>query len=711
MNTRTHSIVLAVSTLAIYTCAAWAQVHFYVAMNGNDSWSGRLNRPTEAKSDGPFETLIRARDAVRAVKKKSGLPDNGVQIVLDGGTYAIEQTLEFTDEDSGTKDRPISYSSSEGELVRLLGGKIVSTWTPVTNPDVLSKLDESARGQLLQADLKGLGITDLGTPNGGGLELFFNGEPMTVSRWPNEGFVRIVDVRGKTKRDTRGTRGCAEGIFEYDADRPQRWVGEKDGWVHGYWFWDWAEQRHKIKSIDVEQRIIELEPPYHGYGYRKGQWYYAFNMLSEIDQPGEWYVDRETGILYFWPPAPVDSGEALVSVLQTVMTMNDASHVSLRGFTIEGARGDAITMSGGRGNGVVGCSIRNVGGWAVTVSGGEGHCVVGCDMYQMGGGGVALHGGDREQLTPAGHFAENNHIHHYARVNRVYQPGITLQGVGNRASHNLIHDAPHMGMGFSGNDHVIELNEIHSVCYESNDAGAIYTGRDWTMRGTVIRNNYLHHISGFRGLGCVGVYLDDMFCGTEISGNLFYRVTRAAFIGGGRDCVVKNNLFVDCNPSLHIDDRALGWAHDHTDAWIREGRDKGTHKGIHFKQPPYSTRYPKLANILEDEPAAPKGNQVFRNVSYGGRWDGVYEGARKYQSIENNLVDKDPRLATPDRIGEGKQPAAVDFTLQVDSPAWEIGFEELPLDCMGLYEDDARASWPVTHNVRAVSTRGEGHSE
>ena len=92
-------------------------------------------------------------------------------------------------------------------------------------------------------------------------------------------------------------------------------------------------------------------------------------------------------------------------------------------------------------------------------------------MYQMGGGGISLSGGDRTALTPAEHVAENNHIHHYARVKRVYQPGITLRGVGNRAVRNLIHNAPHMGMGFSGNDHTIELNEIHSVCYESNDAG------------------------------------------------------------------------------------------------------------------------------------------------------------------------------------------------------------------------------------------------
>jgi hypothetical protein len=383
-----------------------------------------------------------------------------------------------------------------------------------------------------------------------------------------------------------------------------------------------------------------------------------------------------------------------------MFAMKDASHIILRGFTIEGVRETAITISGGAESRVVGCTIRNVGGWAVVVSGGIRHGVVGCDLYQMGGGGVSLTGGNRTTLAPAEHFAENNHIHHYARVKRVYQPGITLQGVGNRASHNLIHNAPHMGMGFGGNDHLIEFNEIHSVCYESNDAGAIYTGRNWTMRGTVIRHNFLHHINGFRGRGCVGVYLDDMFCGTEVSGNLFYRVTRAAFIGGGRDCIVKNNLFVDCNPSLHIDARALGWAHACADRWIQEGREKGTLSGIAYQRPPYSTRYPRLVGILDDEPAAPKGNRVLHNVSFGGKWDGVRDNARRYQTIEANLVDKDPHFATPGRFGEGKQPRAADFALEADSPAFAMGFEQLPLDQMGLYEDGARASWPVTHKVR-----------
>ncbi len=689
--------VVFASTFARSGCAE--PVHFYVAVDGNDAWSGRIATPDAAQTDGPVATLARARDVVREYRRGNQLPEGAV-VVVEEGTYLLAAPLEFTVEDGGTKEAPVVYRAAAGKEVRLLGGKVLRDWQRVEDADVLKRLDPSARNRLMSADLKLSGISDFGSPAGGGIELFFDGQAMTVSRWPNEGFARIANVLGKTERNVRGTKGFAEGIFTYDGERPGRWIDEQDAWVHGYWFWDWSEQRHKIKSIDAAQHVIEVEPPYHGYGYRKGQWFYGFNLLSEIDQPGEWYVDRARGTLYFWPPSPVEQSKALVSVIPTLLTMKDVSHVTWRGFTLEGARGTAITISGGTENRIVGCTIRNVGGWAVRISGGTGHGVIGCDMYQMGGGGISLAGGDRTTLTPAGHFAENNHVHHYARVQRVYQPGITLQGVGNRAAHNLIHNAPHMGMGFGGNDHVIELNEIHSVCYESNDAGAIYTGRNWTMRGTVIRNNYLHHINGFEGRGCVGVYLDDMFCGTEISGNLFYRVTRAAFIGGGRDCLVTNNLFVDCNPALHIDARALGWAHDHADEWVREGREKGTLSGIRYNKPPYSERYPELVNILDEEPAAPRGNRVLANVSFGGKWDGVYEDARKYQTIENNLVDRDPLFATPERIGEGKHPRAVDFALQLDSPSWAIGFKKLPLEEMGLYEAETRASWPVTHEVR-----------
>ncbi len=665
-------------------------LRLYVAPNGNDAWSGRL--PEAKNGDGPFATLERARDEIRKLKQGGPLPEGGVTVELRGGLYERERTFELTADDSGTEAAPIVYRARKGETVRLSGGKRVTNFRPVSDPAILARLEPPARSKVLQADLRASGLTDLGevVASGKRLELFFQDKPMTLARWPNEGFVKIVDVVGGSPRNVRGTKGDNIGKFTYEGDRPKRWTAENDLWLHGYWFWDWSDQREKVASIDTEKRVISLVPPYHHYGYRKGQWYYAFNALAELDRPGEWYLDRQSGLLYFWPPEPIKEGAAVVSVLPTLVTMKDTSHVTLRGLILEAARGTAVSIAGGTANRVVGCTLRNLGGWAVRLSGGTAGGVVGCDIYETGGGGVALSGGDRKTLTPARLYAENNHIHHYGRWDRMYRAAISLHGVGLRAAHNLLDNAPHQAISFGGNDHVIEFNEIHSVCYESNDAGAIYAGRDWTMRGTVIRHNYMHDIYGFRGRGCVGVYLDDMFCGTNIYGNVFYKVTRPAFIGGGRDNIIENNIFVDCPRTIHIDARAMGWASGSVNTTMKKRL-----LAMPYKNTLWSSRYPRLVNILEDEPAAPKGNIVARNVCWGGTWQDVQAKARPYVTFEDNLVDEDPHFVDAEHLN---------FQLKDDSPAYKLGFKRLPIEQIGLYRDANRASWPVEHQVREMPT-------
>ncbi|MCD6350943.1 MAG: right-handed parallel beta-helix repeat-containing protein [Armatimonadetes bacterium] len=686
---RATSVALLGALLMLGGCLAQTEasgLKLYVAVDGSDQASGRAPKP--AGQDGPFATLERARDEIRALKKKGALPQGGVTVELQAGTYVLPRTFELGEEDSGTEDAPITYRAARGATVRLLAGRIVGGFQPVTDPQVIQRLDQSVRGKVVQADLKAQGITDYGQADGKGLELFYDGRPMQIARWPNEGFVRIADLLMEKPRDVRGTKGDSVGKIIYEGERPRRWLKEKDLWLHGYWFWDWADQREKVKSIDPDRHLIELEPPYHHYGYRKGQWYYAYNALAEIDKPGEWYLDRDTGILYFYPPGPIEGKEVMVSLLPRAVEVKGASFVTLQGLVLEGMRDRAIVITGATRTRVVGCTVRNSTGGGVSISGGESCGVVACDLYDLGSFGLSLWGGERKTLTPAGHYAENNHIFRYGRIKRMYSAGISLGGVGNRACHNLIHDAPHQAMSFGGNDHLIAYNEIHSVCYESNDAGAIYAGRDWTARGTRIEYNYLHHITGFRGRGCVGVYLDDMYCGTTIFGNVFYKVTRAAFIGGGRDNIVENNIFVDCRPALHIDARALGWAKAAVKGVMKQRLD-----AVPYKKPPWSTRYPRLVNIWEDEPAVPKGNVVARNICWGGRWDEVYGQARPYVKFVDNLVDVDPHFVDA-RAGN--------FQLRDDSPAFKLGFKRIPIEKIGLYEDSRRPTWPVVHHVRPM---------
>jgi hypothetical protein len=672
----------------------------YVAPNGNDAWSGTLVEPNAAKTDGCFASLVRAREEIRRIKRKSGLPKGGIVVEIRGGVYQLTSPLSLSAEDSGDEGSTVVWRARAGEKARITGGVQVTTFTPVTDPAVLKRLDESARGHVLQADLNGLGAKSLGLAAGpddenhNRLELFFQDKPMTLARWPNTGFTHIKDVddsNGNPVKLGRGNMRTSEiGRFIYEGEHPSRWAGEEDVWLHGCWFYEWADSREKVESIDTTRHVITLTTPCTSRRFRQGQGYYAFNLLSELDTPGEWYFDRRSNILYFWPPAPLDQGKVVVSVAPMLVFMLDASHVTLRGLMFEACQGDAIVARNVDDIQIVGCTIRNTGRWAIGMTG-KNCRVAGCDMYEMGYGGIHFTGGDRKTLTPGKCVIDNNHFHHYSRWKRLMKPGISMGGVGNIASHNLFHNAPHQAIWWNGNDHVIEYNEIHSVCYEANDGGAIYAGEDWTQRGTVVRYNYLHHLSGFEGHGCLGVYLDDELSGIEVRGNLFYKVTNAcnadvpAVSTCGRDCRFVNNIFVDCHPAVDVSTRRGA-------KWFETLKSKLDQ--VPYQSPLWASRYPKLRNILDDDPMLPKGNVIARNICVGGKWATLVKEAEPLVRFQDNLVDQDPHFVDAEQDN---------FQLKDDSPAWKLGFQRIPLEKIGLYQSPERASWPVSHTVRPAA--------
>lgn len=663
-------------------------LELHVAVDGRDAANGRAERPTEAA--GPFATLERARDEIRALKA-AGLPPGGITIWVQPGTYEPARTLELDQRDAGTAASPIVWRAKAG-VVRLAASRTLPPLAPVTDAAVLAKLDPAAKGRVLQADLKALGITEYGEMGGGfgknglpGLEVFADDMPLHPSRYPNQGFMTVAKVHGTSPVDVRGTKGCKEGILTLADERMLRWTDEKDALLHGYWFWDWADQRQPIASIDAAQKIITLKAPWHSYGYRARQYCYAFNLLSEIDEAGEWYLDRSIGMLYVWPPG--GARRFTVSVLPAVITAKDLAFTAFRGFTIEGARTHGMTLAKSSDCAVLACTIRNHGSWALRVDGGNRVAVIGCDITGTGDGGITLEGGDRKTLTPSGHLAENNHIHHYARWNRVYRPGVSMNGVGNVVRRNLFHHTPHQAIAFGGNDQIIELNEMHNVCEETNDAGVIYAWNDWAGRGNHIRDNFIHHVYGHEGKGCMGIYLDDNFSSGIITGNLMIAVNRALWLGGGRDHVVENNCFVDCKPAVGIDARGLNWR--------AYGKDELTKKlkAMPYTQEPWKSRYPQLLTLLDDQPMAPKGVVVRRNIGWGGKFDGADKASKPFVAFSDNLVDVDPLFIDA---------AKGDWRLRPDSPAFKLGFKALPIERMGLYQDALRASWPVVHPVEKV---------
>lgn len=630
---RWHPIARAAALLAV-ACghprspAVPRPLVIYVAPDGDDRWSGRRDAPDAMHRDGPLASLEAARDAARRLVA-AGPPPGGIAIELRGGRYERRTAFVLGARDSGAPGAPVTYRGRAGEVVVIDGGRPISGLRPVTDPAVLARLAPAARGHVRAVELRALGVADPGPIAGGGLEVFFEHDVMPLARWPDRGFVTVLDVVPISPFEVHGVRGDRGGTLVYDGDRPTRWLAESDPWVHGYWFRDWADMRQPIAAIDPERHTLALSPPMHPYGYRAGQWYYAFNLLAELDTPGEWYVDRRDGVLYFWPPR---SGRGEVSVAPQLLVVDAAHDVILRGLTFEAARGDAIAIRGAERVEILDCTIRNVGGWAVQITGGRADGVSRCEIAATGEGGIRLEGGDRRALVAAHHHAVDNHIHHYSRWKRTHQAGIELVGVGHRVSGNHIHDAPHVGIAFSGNDHAIERNVIERVCEETNDAGAIEAGRDWTMRGTVIRSNVIRDVHGFRGAGCNGVMLDDLFSGTTIAGNVFQGVSLGVLVGGGRDNVIDGNVFSDCGTGIRIDARGLGWA-----AYSIEQSMRPRLVAVPYQAPPWSTRYPHLADILDDDPAAPKYNRVTRNVAVGCVLEDIAPHIRPLLEIADNV--------------------------------------------------------------------------
>jgi len=619
---------------------------YHVAPDGSD-----LNPGTAAR---PWATLGGARDGVRA---RRGLSAGAVTVWLKGGYYNLATTAVFEPVDSGTPGAPIVYASAPGESAHLTGAvNLDPGWfTRVDRRSpIWDRLDPAAQGHVYAVRLFDHGITDLGAlePRGfnlravAPLELSYDGRPMTLARWPN-----VDDPLSVT-----GTV-LSDRTFTYTGSRPARWSRASDIWMHGLWSQNWADFHVAVARIDPVGRTITLAGPPAQYGIASRQPYYAYNLLEELDVPGEYYVDRTSGVLYFWPPGPLAGSVLQASMLKTsILAVNGARFITFRGLTVESARGPLVTIGAGDHIQFDGCVLRNAGQFAAQIAGTH-NGITGSEIAFCGDEGVRLAGGDRAALTPGDNYVSESRIHGTGRIAWTYKPGVVFEGgCGNRATHDLLEDLPHAAVLFSGNNHLIAYNEIRDVCQLTSDAGAIYAGQSWSFRGNVIEYNYLHEIASHLGSPDVnGIYLDDCMSGVVVFANIFYRISGTAiFCGGGRDNLMCNNIIACCGTAHCDDDRGRSRITAvRGSAWnllAGLGFDR-----IAYQQAPWSKTFPACAAIPDSWAGIEQGlwrnpqNSVFaHNVGWGNRrWlhesdssgTGVF---RVYAKIEDNHSDSPP---------------------------------------------------------------------
>lgn len=554
------------------------EIAYYVSLDGDDSNSGSFSKP--------FATIGKARDVIRAAKAGGELPVGQITVYIMPGVYQINSTTGFTEADSGTAESPIVYQAydKDGGEVIFEGGKVIdsSLVKPASSEAKSKVIDDFARDKLMQLDLTEAGIDSVeeipgfygfGKEGYRPTTFYYNGVALGQSRWPNDNpgaaylwTDKVDDYSGNIQTTpfsfTYKSGTNADGTPQHDLDRTKLWDldGKKDLYIGGYIGSFYSDTVQGIANLDVENKKLTSTT---GSCYKPlaDHRFYFFNLIEEIDLPGESYLDRDSNILYFYPFDDNTADASIeVSTLDSFMfEFNKTQYVTLKGITMSTMRNKAIKATNVENMVFDDLEISHGSSNAIELNGNNNQ-VINSHIYDMGSGGITVTGGDRKTLEGGRNLIENNRIHSVNRVYYGYQPAVWAYGVGQQILHNDLYDGPHMLVRFQNgsNDHRLEYNEIYNAVDNSSDMGAVYWGRNPTELGIEINYNYFHDMGNpYGGHGQQSVFWDDGAYGPHMKGNIFYRGTLTADqsndIGrsyavktnGGQYSVLENNIFID----------------------------------------------------------------------------------------------------------------------------------------------------------------------
>jgi len=588
---------VAIITSLCFSSAVMA-TDYYVNPNGNDSWAGTLKTANANKTNGPFKTIERAKQAIRNLKQNNTFNDK-VNVNIATGLYYLSAPLNFNLTDSGLPDREIVWQGESGAQVTISAGipitcnkRNATFWDcPLTKLPASNAYFDTYR-------IKG------NTPR---FELFVNNQKMELARWPDTDWVHI-----KLPLDKNTQFSAMETLPALTGDI-------KAAQVHIFAGNDWYDQYIGVDSVNKSANTIKLSATTN-YVLDSGRRFYIQNLPSLLNAPGEWIYDAATKKISFVPPAGETPTVSMLSSLPNIIIADGANYLTFKNISFQHSTSTAITIKNSRNIVLDQLDVNSVGGKGVAIVNGENMLLSNSKIHHTGANGVDVAGGDRNTLKASGHVINNNHIHHIGTTILTYAPGIQLAGVGTKVTHNLLEQGGGSAIQITGNEHLIEKNEIHHFCLQASDCGAIYTGRDGSFRGNVIRNNYIHDIIGF-GMksvdvaknqvvyqspdGARGVYLDDGASGFDVSGNIFENAgVMAIQVGGGRDNKIVNNYIKTNDYAIWVDSR---WP---TYDWNQNQKNLDTSP---YKTNIWQDKYPELVLPMHNK-KWPEGNKIERNV-------------------------------------------------------------------------------------------------
>jgi parallel beta-helix repeat protein len=602
---------------------------------------------------------------------RAAKPGEAVTIELAGGRYELAEPVRFTPADSG-----ITLRAGRGQIPVLSGGRRLVGW----------------RRAAQRADLWTQTIPAVRDGQWYFHQLFVDGQRAQRARTPNTGFLRTAGKLGETSPITLPFQA---------GDLKPEWAQLPDARL--IMLMKWTDLQLPIHAIDPALRVATLP------GGPRPYWmdepdarYWVENVPEALDAPGEWYLDRKSGVLSYLAPSGVDPNQALVvapRLREVVRVEGDAvtgqpvSGLQFMGLTLADtdyempAEGMISPQSAVPVRGcfrvthavagvVEDCVFANLAGYAIDLGRGAQHWrIVGNTVRDIGGGAVRIgEPGDRDAKSFDECHSQVVTDNELVRLGRVFAPAcgvIIFQSGTNRIAHNHLADLYYTGISVGWNwgyettpcrANVIEFNLVEQVGQgRLSDMGGFYTLGP--QPGTVIRNNLFRDIQSYR-YGGWALYTDEGSSGIVVENNVAYRCKDAGFHQHyGRDNVIRNNLLAWNQNHSVMRTRA----EPHRSFWFTHNvviADSGTLLGSNWEGT--TNQFWSDENVWFDTRLGPAAEKY----QFAGKpWPAWQARGQDFHSLI-----ADPMLIDPRRPELGLKP---------ESPAFKLGYRQIDLRSIG----------------------------
>lgn len=625
--------------------------------NGSDDGTGSV--------ENPFKTLKKAIDSMVVA--------DGCVIRLMNGIYSFDEILTLNNV-HGKTNLPLFISKTAGANVIFTNAKTIkySDFSSNGSDAIYNKFNTNIREKIICVDLKNYGMDDFEFGNRASFpNIYIGNVKLEPARWPNVSETGMVKYTGANAENGVVDSGPMSSVYAnretglyggsgfeicVEDSRPFTWENTGDIRMYGSFDYEWIKSDVKIKSFDKQKGSVRTENGIaNGAIYSPNNKFFYYNVAEELDTPGEYYIDKNTGLLYIYPSTSTED-ISIVPSENGVLDINNCSNIIIDGITFDKTGNNAVNIVDSNNIVIQNCSFSNFDNSAIRVYGVSSFCGATTCTFENSDGNparfehsIALQRTKRATLTPQRNFFQNNYVYNCK--------AIELNGIGNIVSHNSISGAYSDSIAVrSGNENIVEYNEILCGAQKVNDCGAIYVdgGGTFASAGNHIRYNYIHDFVKERSPQ-YGIYIDAETSRDYVYGNIVDGLF--ILINSGHENVIFNNVVSNYDlRSIVVRGGYTLADYDTNDKFVKTYLNKkGQAHYIDVNNPYYymeindvwKNRYPSLYDITnklvqrieEYKSNGLKTSEIITQYSDGTQVDlDTYLRVAKDNLIENNAI-------------------------------------------------------------------------